>query len=208
MIRPEYLALKRDLETIRKANLAEAAANERMANLIVTYLNPPLEETEVLAFESQYNIRLPEEYREFLLTVANGGVGPVYALERLGQYNGTSWDEIPGMVGELSSPFPYIDQWNAKPIDASRPVEEQYQQQDWYWDARHVNGAIPISSLGCGLVQLLIVTGSERGNIWFDDRADWKGLYPDSTDHSKRVTFFEWYRNWADDELRVISQKN
>lgn len=178
-----------------------------MASLIVTHLNPPLEEAEVLAFESQHAISLPAEYREFLLTIANGGVGPVGGLERLGQFAGSKWDQLPGLVGDLSTPFPYTEKWNAQPIDGSLPVEEQYQQQDRYWDTQHVNGAIPICDLGGGLRQLLIVTGPERGHIWFDDRADWQGLYPDSTDNGKRLSFFEWYRRWADQTLESINRQ-
>lgn len=203
---PDYLALKRDLERIQQANLAEAAANDRMANTIVTHLNPPATEPEVLAFESQHFIRLPADYREFILTVANGGIGPVGGLERLGRTDGTDWMERPSYVGNLSIPFPYTDEWNVEPIDSSLPEEEQFKQQDWYWDVQHVNGAIPICDLGCGLRQLLIVTGPERNHIWFDDRADWNGLYPDVTSDGKRLSFFDWYRRWADNKLQTIHQ--
>lgn len=205
MMRSEYFILKQDLETIRHANLREAAANEHMASLIVTHLNPPLKEEEILSFEAQHSVQLPAEYRAFLLTVANGGVGPVGGLERLGLFAGIEWDESPGLVGDLSTPFPYTDKWNAKPIDGSLPVEEQYKQQDWYWDRHHVHGAIPICDLGCGLRQLLIVAGPERGHIWFDDRPDWQGLYPDVRNSSKRLSFFEWYRNWADTKLMTAT---
>jgi hypothetical protein len=200
-MRSEFLALKHDLDTIRHANVAEASAKIRMASLIVTNLNPPLKEEDVASFEVRHAVELPPDYREFLLTIANGGVGPGCGLEKLGEFSGTSWDESPGLVGELQMPFPYTEKWNAKPIDDTLPIDEQYKQQDWYWSAQHVHGAIPICDLGCGLRQLLIITGPERGSVWFDDRADWQGLYPDSKCDNRRVSFFEWYRNWADTEL-------
>ena len=152
-----------------------------MAALIVTHLDPPAEETEVLAIEAGHGVRLPQEYREFLLTVANGGVGPFYGLQRLGESNGKPWAESPGEVGKLSAPFPYDVAWNAEPNDPALPSEDAWQRSLWYWSTQHMDGAIPICELGCGLRQLLIVTGAERGNIWYDDRADWKGLYPEVT---------------------------
>lgn len=203
----DYLTLKKDLEAIRQANLAEAVANERMASTIVTHLNPPLKEEDVASFESRHAVQLPAEYRKFLLTIANGGVGPVGGLERLGEFGGKDWNELPGLVGDLSTPFPYTDKWNVKPIDGSLPVHQQYEQQDWYWDRQHVHGAIPICDLGCGLRQLLIVAGPERGNIWFDDRADWQGLYPDENDNRKRVSFLEWYSHWAGNKLNSIRRQ-
>ncbi|HQZ67931.1 MAG TPA: SMI1/KNR4 family protein [Planctomycetaceae bacterium] len=204
-MRANFLALKQDLTAIQRANSAEAAANPRMASTIVTHMNPPLKEEDVLSFESRHVVQLPPDYREFLLTIANGCVGPVGGLERLGQFNGKDWNAIPGLVGNLSTPFPYTDKWNTEPIDGSLPVEQQYKEQDRYWDKQHVHGAIPICDLGCGLRQLLIVSGAERGHIWFDDRADWQGLYPDSRGQQGRLSFFEWYRNWANAKLEAAT---
>ena len=115
--------------------------------------------------------------------------------------SGVIWNDLPGMVGDLSVPFPYTEAWNEKPIDACQPVNEQYRQQDVYWSSRHVTGAIPICEHGCNLRECLIISGQERGNIWFDDRADWKGLYPNESTGRPRLKFFEWYRLWLDDRL-------
>jgi hypothetical protein len=108
------------------------------------------------------------------------------------------------LVGKPSEPFPYTERWNADPIDESLPIDGQYRQQEDYWDSRHVAGALPICHLGCNLRQCLIVTGPERGNIWFDDRADWQGLYPDTRDNHNRLSFLDWYRLWLDASLRAI----
>jgi hypothetical protein len=168
-------------------------------------LNPPLTEEQVGRFEAENGIVLPHDYRAFLTKLGNGGVGPGYGLEMLGHtMGGVPWSELPGMVGELAVPFPYTADWNEVPIDGSRPVEDQYRQQDEYWSSRHVTGAIPICEHGCNLRECLIVTGPERGNIWFDDRADWNGLYPDKRTDRERLTFLQWYRLWLDDCLNKV----
>ena len=43
-------------------------------------LSPPASEETIQKFEEQEGIRLPEEYRDFLLFVGNGGAGPYYGL--------------------------------------------------------------------------------------------------------------------------------
>lgn len=46
-------------------------------------LAPPLALNRVEGFESQYGVRLPDSYREFLLTVGDGGGGPGYGIYNL-----------------------------------------------------------------------------------------------------------------------------
>lgn len=45
--------------------------------------NPVLTETQVAEFEHEYGVKLPEDYREFLLRIGNGGPGPGYGLMTL-----------------------------------------------------------------------------------------------------------------------------
>ena len=55
--------------------------------------NPPLAEREVTAFEQRHGIRLPQDYRGFLIEVGNGGAGPHYGVFRLGEIDGLRDDE-------------------------------------------------------------------------------------------------------------------
>ena len=57
---------------------------------------PPLTEEEAAAFEAEKGIRLPEDYRRFITTVASSGSQPFYGLEPLIQKD-----------CEVDHPFPY-----------------------------------------------------------------------------------------------------
>src|SRR5262245_59586756 len=60
-------------------------------------LGPVLSEAELVAFERDNAIRLPEDYRRFLSAVGNGGAGPFYGLEPLSTFG-----------HDLSRPFPFV----------------------------------------------------------------------------------------------------
>lgn len=195
-----WTQILRDLETLRRL---DAEFVLPCADFHKYALNPPLAESDVVHFEIDQKISLPQDYREFLLLVGNGGAGPSYGVQRLGEMYDVPWSQMPGIVGELSKPFPYTEDWNYDPT-TSNAIEETYRQQDFYWSGQHVIGAIPICDHGCNLRDCLIVTGPERGNMWLDDRADWQGLYPTTMPNRNRITFFEWYRSWLDSRLANV----
>lgn len=172
--------------------------------------NSPLPEQEVLEFETLHHVRLPDDYRQFLLRVGNGGAGPCYGVFKLGEIDdGFDYGPWDGFIGELAEPFPHTDAWNdltGQPEHSSDGDEERYESlleifEKCYWATQQVNGAIPICHRGCALRFWLVITGSESGNVWCDDRADCKGIYPLKTKGRERVGFFEWYRDWLDEAL-------
>lgn len=202
--------LIRDLECVRASGSSFGVFGEDGHNY---GLNPTLSEDELTEFETDHGVRLPDDYRQFLLRVGNGGAGPYYGLFSLGEMDdGFDLGPWGDFVGRLSSPFPHSDTWNdliGKPDDSAVTDSDEYDGlieafEKRYFDTCQVNGAIPICHLGCALRQWLVITGPEAENVWCDDRADYKGLHPLKTHGRERTSFFDWYRDWLDDVLSKV----
>jgi hypothetical protein len=183
--------------------------------------HPPLPETVIRDFEDRHRVRLPVDYRGFLIHVGNGGAGPFYGLFKLDEmddaFKHKRWKEGDGFVGTLAEPFPHRSAWNdragepeydeAREDDPQREDEYQRRMDEWeqaYWNPVNVNGAIPICHLGCALRQWLVVSGPEAGHVWDDDRADLGGLKPLQQNGRDRVRFGQWYSDWLDDAVQQL----
>lgn len=166
-----------------------------------------LDEIDVLAFEKKHSVRLPEDYRKFLTTIGNGG----NELFKLGEmddgFDFRLWEENDGFIGILAKPFQYSEAWNdlsGYPVcDSGKENDEewleQYDDQRKVFDRKYflpLNGAIPIAHLGCAIRLWLVITGPERGNVWYDDRANLEGLKPLLTSDGRRLSFLEWCKGW------------
>lgn len=157
----------------------------------------PMTEEEVLAFEKQHEIVLPEEYRTFLLTMEREGAGPYYGL-----YPPTGYSyELENVKSNfLSLPFPHQEPWIVAEDDMDQSVlDEEHNYFGNYW----VQGAMGLCHYGCGVYFLLVVTGQVCGQIWADDRVSDGGVYPIAKD------FLTWYEEWLEQsftELREIQK--
>ena len=180
----KFDAIIRDLNRVRTSKRKPDVTGEQGH---AYRLNPPLSEVEVVQFERQHNVILPDDYRQFLTHAGNGGAGPFYGLFKLGEMDdGFAFGPWGEFVGDLSKPFPRIKEWNDLSCNPNPDTcaEDEYDRllesfEARYWgDTQLVNGAIPICHLGCALRHWLIITGPERNNIWCDNRADLGGLKP------------------------------
>ena len=156
-------------------------------------LEPPVTEEEVIEFETFFKIKLPEDYRNFIINIGNGGAGPSNGLYGLWNIVGEiryfrTRDE------ELSMEFPFSEQWSLgdpipeKSINIKSPTQ----------------GTIPICHHGCGMLTYLVVTGPERGNLWGFPSEE---LYPMVGKDGKRLKFAEWYMDWLDGQIARLSKK-
>lgn len=174
-------------------------------------LHQVLTVAELADLEQAIGVRLPEEYRVFLLEVGNGGAGPDYGIERVERASG-GWrwtGHGTTIVGKLRVPFqPSGPQVYAK-YDTNQPVEGDFpdhgsflaaarawrRRQDDLYD-EDAFGSITLSHQGCGYYWLLVVSGSERGTIWEDCRAVDMPLSPLVGPGGERLTFGRWYLDW------------
>jgi hypothetical protein len=73
-------------------------------------LNAPRLEADVRVVEQQHAIRLPADYRRFLLEAGNGGAGPYYGVFPLESYKGVAPVLTPG-GGDHASFGAWYMQW-------------------------------------------------------------------------------------------------
>lgn len=165
-------------------------------------LNNPLSEAEILAFETVHQVSLPPDYRYFLRYLGNGGAGPDYGIFSLGTWEGDkSWVGNDWLVGKLAEPFPHTTAWNPVPFDPEKDEPDDSildEIGEEYFATKHVNGSMPIGTIGCGIWFILIVAGPEYGSVWIDRRVDWRGL---SRVHP---TFSSWYLQWLSDAEKAV----
>ncbi|GAA0530530.1 SMI1/KNR4 family protein [Chitinophaga japonensis] len=163
--------------------------------------NPTLTESEIDAFEEKFRIRLPEDYKLFITQIGNGGAGPYYGIRPLDIRKGPSDFKLAkNNPVDLAREFAFTEAWNADWIDTfdwdeNRPPDNLV---DPYLDTALISGTIPICHYGHGNMYLLVVKGQEFSHIWFDGRADFSGIFPESleTGNKERITFSDWYLDW------------
>jgi hypothetical protein len=180
-------------------------------------MNPPLSETDIIAFEQKHLVTLPDDFRQFLTNVGNGGAGPFYGVFPLGEmddsYGYRKWQEGDGAVGVLSQPFPFHEDWNdLSTLPSEELVDQDLSEYDrrmemferTYRNASHVNGTFPICHEGCALRVLLVVSGAAAGYLWEDRRSENGGLRPLKLRDSSFATFAGWYQEWLDSSLGAL----
>lgn len=171
----------------------------------------PLPESELLNFESAHAVRLPADYREFLLLAGNGGAGPYYGIEPLSAWD-TVFEEEAETPDFLASPCPLVDgpathrAWKAAierdariakgniiPGASPTHVWEAFLPAEW---SEWGNGTIYLCDQGCTYSAHLVVTGESRGRVVYLDAQLWYPPY-----FVRDLSFLDWYERWLDQTM-------
>ncbi|MGK5628186.1 SMI1/KNR4 family protein [Streptomyces sp. URMC 123] len=169
-------------------------------------LLPPLTPGELHEVEGELGVRLPEEYRGFLLEVGAGGAGPDYGIFPLrpgAERNAARAERLaepfrPDIVGAL-----FDEHQENEPTRDGFASDEEFLRAYHAWDTRDdelreqlFTGVLYISDQGCGYYSALAVTGPEAGTVWDDVQAVGEGAVPKTRPGAERLTFAEWYLDW------------
>ncbi|MEV7286577.1 SMI1/KNR4 family protein [Streptomyces sp. NPDC093252] len=194
-------------------------------------LDATLSGAELAELESSLGVRLPEEYRGFLLAVGAGGAGPSYGVFPVRRDEGRwAWDGDGGDLTDtarLGEPFPerLHPPEVLERLAASRPEEEDFTvdgafaedafddametwEERWgevMFAAERTVGAVVLCHRGCALRQWLVVSGPHRGTMWADDRADESDLEPLLDPGGAPLTFARWYLGWLEEAEREVA---
>ncbi|HEX5541068.1 MAG TPA: SMI1/KNR4 family protein [Micromonospora sp.] len=154
-------------------------------------LGPPLPEAEVASFEHRHSVVLPADYRAFITRIGHGGTGsdgngagPYYGLLPLDQWDAALEQGSSETV--LATPF---------------PADPDHKYQDWWAEAgldddqEVFPGAIALADEGCGVLSLLVVTGTARGRVASTYWGETGPIF------SPAPGFLSWYEQWLDGVL-------
>jgi len=165
--------------------------------------NSPLTPKQIKEYEIAHNIILPNEYKEFLLYIADGKIGPFYGLYSLEFNDDTTL--------EISKEFPFTKKDPFVLIDAYEDISEDLESDEEY-DEYYEKifsparcGHIILATEGCGMYSVLIVNGKEYGNVWFKDLANDAGMFPlINPINSQPLGFYDWYLLWLDKSIKSL----
>lgn len=145
--------------------------------------------------EAAYGVEFPAELVAFLCELHGGGPGPGY---------GFLVEEPSSPTSRAAAAFPYdasdaarlLARRRIEPYAGLPAVEDAEDAEDWPPGP----GFVALAHHGCGMFDVIVTSGEQRGRIWFFDMLWFPRWSPQGT-----PTLFEWYEAWLDsalDELR------
>lgn len=157
----------------------------------------PLTEKVVANYEKNHHITLPEDYRKFITTIANGGTQPFYGLYSLKEQS----SEFHVAINEK---FPYTME---KPLNIFQLSDEEY---DAIFETEENNidaGYLFLCHEGCGMYSILIVNTEDKdtyGTVWYYDLANDAGILPLINPKNKKPMYFlDWLEYYVDKTLEL-----
>jgi len=185
--------IRRKLDTLSSYDIEECADLDLGITKHKFRLEPPLLESEVMAFEARYGILLPPEYRTFITSVGSSGAGPYYGFLPLVQATDhLNCDDDATCKRKLEAIFPlsdkvYKDDWLVE-VGGVNWKERRYESESW----DPFQGTMAICDQGCTYYAVLVLNGPQRGAIWNVE------LHLSPPKKAPYSGFLDYYEDWVD----------
>jgi hypothetical protein len=154
--------------------------------------NAPADEAAIADLESQAGIRIPQDYREFLLRMADGGVKPC-RLVPLSRWNDSYWidEPTPKMLAAPCVLTPECADHGSQWLDKLNVADWQRRWDSGEWCPTF--GTMAIAEIGCGLFYSMVMTGPHRGRVfsWGDHASNPPLFQPENS-------FSDWFGGCLD----------
>ncbi|MBA3679634.1 MAG: SMI1/KNR4 family protein [Bacteroidetes bacterium] len=170
-------------------------------------LNKTLTDNEIAYLENKYQFKLPEEYRQYLKIVSNGGVGPFYGMNSFedavmslnsgSRDDGTFINYLEKNPDHFAKPFPvtdeqvnnYLLQKASNPSAASQPIKIN----------KNAGGYLFLAEYGCGGYYIMPVNGNGAGEVWYLQKMNANKLTYELTDENGNLVQSGSYGDDEDD---------
>ena len=164
-------------------------------------LGKPLYDEDILKFEKEYDLELPESYKAFLLHIGNGGIsysdsgsGPFYGIYPLGK----NVDELVENTKYLKRDCVlYPDMTDEYWKDLTKKVDEKDISDEDYENelGKIYSGILPLGSQGCTYIHALVLNGEHKGRVVNIDLDQQKPKF------TFELNFLDWYERWLDEVI-------
>lgn len=167
--------------------------------------NNCLSEKKINSFERKFKVKLPEDYKNYLTVIANGGAGPakrshlyyfpsnfsyIYPLQKtesLRQNHHWNYDKRTSFR-KFRKRFPYFEDNTNNQTIGNNLFSRTAKKDNIY------QGSLILSHQGCGTYLIMEVTGEKPGRIWFDGDIGISVVCN---------SFYDWFNNWAIETLQI-----
>lgn len=157
-------------------------------------LGKPLSSEEVFRFEESQGIDLPESYKEFILTIGNGGpgyyggAGPNYGIYPLGDF-GYMESTAQYMADECIINSTLTEkQWKLLTAFDEKLDPDSLEYENTY--NKLFSGLMFIGTMGCNGQMMIALNGKDTGCVVYIDQ--------DLSQPAVKENFLDWYEKWLD----------
>lgn len=156
----------------------------------------PLSGEKARNFEHQNGIKLPEDYRRFITTVAKGGTQPFYGLRSIDEMKNHD------IKSDVKEKFPFTIK---DPLNIDKLSDEEYRK--FFDEDQSDSGFIELCDEGCAMFNILIVNTDDAetyGTVWFYDTVNDFGIFPLIDPKSgMAMRFIDWLEYYVDRTLEL-----
>jgi len=176
------------------------------------FLGTVISNDQILNFENEYNIELPEAYKTFLLHIGNGGIsyqdsaaGPCYGIFPFGKNLNEFIEDPKQFLKEDCKLYPKMSaEFWAELIENIE--NDTVSDEDFDIESGKIfSGILPVSSQGCTYYSALVLNGEFKGRIVNVDIDRQKPYFV------SELNFLDWYERWLDeiipDDLKENNEK-